>query len=122
MRLALPERERERSEKGESVIDTEATRQALEARRDQLVTRTGRIQGDLRKLRDPDSQERVTESENDEVLEGLDGVERAELERVNHALERLASGSYEECERCGGNIPGARLEAIPDTALCVGCA
>jgi RNA polymerase-binding transcription factor DksA len=104
------------------VIDTEATRQALEARRDQLVTRTGRIQGDLRKLRDPDSQERVTESENDEVLEGLDGVERAELERVNHALERLASGSYEECERCGGNIPAARLEAIPDTALCVGCA
>lgn len=104
------------------MIEIQATRKRLEARRDQLVARTGKIQGDLRQLRDPDSQERVTESENDEVLEGLDDAERVELADVNHALDRLAAGTYEQCERCGDAIPVARLEAVPETAFCTKCA
>jgi len=27
-----------------------------------------------------------------------------------------------ECEECGKRIPYARIEALPDTTLCVGCA
>ena len=104
------------------MIEIQATRKRLEARRDQLVARTGKIQGDLRQLRDPDSQERVTESENDEVLEGLGDAERVELAHVNHALDRLAAGTYEQCERCGDAIPVARLEAVPETAFCTKCA
>jgi len=104
------------------VIDIQATRRRLEARRDELFKRTGKIQRDLRQLRDQDSQERVTETENDEVLEGLDEVERVQLARLRHALERLEAGTYEQCERCGGTIPAARLEAVPETALCTECA
>jgi RNA polymerase-binding transcription factor DksA len=64
----------------------------------------------------------VTEGQNDEVLEGLDDVERAELTRVTHALGRLDDATYEQCERCGQAIPTARLEAVPETALCMSCA
>jgi RNA polymerase-binding transcription factor DksA len=104
------------------VLDKETARRNLEERREKLVERTGRIQQHLRRLPDADSQERVTEGENDEVLERLDDTERAELARVTRALERLESGTYETCERCGEAIQPGRLEALPETSTCVDCA
>jgi DnaK suppressor protein len=41
---------------------------------------------------------------------------------VREALERLASGRYGVCERCGAAIPVERLEARPVARTCVGCA
>jgi DnaK suppressor protein len=38
------------------------------------------------------------------------------------AQERLAAGGYGICERCGREIPTARLLARPEARLCVGCA
>jgi RNA polymerase-binding protein DksA len=102
--------------------DLDAMRGRLEVRRDQLLNRTEKIERDLRTLRDPDSQERVTESENDEVLEGLGDAERSELSRIRHALQRLDAGTYTTCERCGEEIPSGRLNAVPQTSTCVGCA
>jgi DnaK suppressor protein len=46
------------------------------------------------------------------------------LERVGqaeHALARLDAGTYGQCERCGKDIPKARLEAFPTVTLCVTC-
>jgi DnaK suppressor protein len=43
------------------------------------------------------------------------------LQQVEHALARLAEGSYGSCERCGNPIPTARLEAFPSVTLCVSC-
>lgn len=104
------------------MLDERAVRNRLEDRLQQLSARATRIEDDLRSQRHPDSEERVTESENDEVLEGLGEAERAELGRVRHALARLDAGTYSTCERCGEEIPSARLEAVPDTSLCVACA
>lgn len=104
------------------MIDEKAVRIRLEERLDTLSARTQRIERDLRSARDPDSQERVTESENDEVLEELNDTERAELARVRHALARLAAGTYATCEKCREEIPSERLEVIPDTSFCVACA
>ena len=104
------------------MIDLECARKRLEEQREMLVARTDRIQRDLRRLPDSDSQERVTERENDEVLERLDEAERGELIRVNHALERLDSGDYESCERCGEAIDPGRREAVLDTSYCIHCA
>jgi len=103
-------------------VDLGDLRERLETRRDQLMARTGKIERDLRTLRDPDSQERVTESENDEVLEGLGGAERGELARVQHALRRMDEGTYTVCERCGEEIPGERLRVVPEASTCVECA
>ena len=52
------------------------------------------------------------------VGRSLEGV----LERVTRALEKLDDGTYGVCDGCGQEIPGARLEAMPDSVLCVTCA
>ncbi len=40
---------------------------------------------------------------------------------VAAALERIGSGTYGRCERCGRQIDEERLEAIPTSRLCVSC-
>ena len=44
------------------------------------------------------------------------------LDRIEAALEKIGDGTYGSCEECGGRIPRARLEIIPDTPFCVKCA
>jgi RNA polymerase-binding transcription factor len=44
------------------------------------------------------------------------------LERVERALAKLDDGTYGTCDVCGGAIPEKRLEAMPDSTLCVECA
>ena len=46
----------------------------------------------------------------------------ASVEQVEHALERLAAGTYGTCESCGAPIPQARLDARPESTTCVECA
>jgi DnaK suppressor protein len=43
-------------------------------------------------------------------------------ERIERALEKLAAGSYGICDRCGNPIAPARLQAAPESVLCVACA
>ena len=44
------------------------------------------------------------------------------LKDVERALARAAEGNYGICEICGTEIPEARMEALPATTRCVGCA
>jgi DnaK suppressor protein len=44
------------------------------------------------------------------------------LEDVDRALVKLGSGTYAVCELCGGEIAAERLEALPATRACIGCA
>jgi len=104
------------------MVDQDAARRLLEERREKLVTRTGKIEKNLRRLPDSDSQERVTERENDQVLEHLDDTEHAEIARIEQALQRIESGTYGRCQNCGEDIAAGRIEALPETATCVGCA
>jgi len=41
------------------------------------------------------------------------------LRDVEHALAKLADGSYGKCEVCGEEIAEARLEAMPATRYCI---
>src|SRR3954466_12291722 len=43
-------------------------------------------------------------------------------ERIERALAKLAEGTYGVCDRCGKPIPQGRLEAAPESVLCVACA
>ena len=69
-----------------------------------------------------DWSEQASERENDEVLESLGNSSELELLKVNYALKRIEDGSYFQCDECGADIPPARLELLPFTAHCVGCA
>jgi len=41
---------------------------------------------------------------------------------IKQALRRMDEGEWEICSDCGSTIMSARLEALPTTTLCVGCA
>ncbi len=102
---------------------------SYETLRGELLTRIGTlsrradsIEADLRKPGDRDWVERATEIENDEVLDSLDEITRAEVAELRRAIERIDNGTYGRCERCGAEISYLRLEAVPGTATCVRCA
>jgi RNA polymerase-binding transcription factor DksA len=43
------------------------------------------------------------------------------LAEIDAALDRVRAGRYGRCERCGRQIPEARLEARPVARTCVSC-
>jgi DnaK suppressor protein len=52
----------------------------------------------------------------------LDERGQIALRQIDDALERIESGIFGECERCGNDIGHHRLRAIPTAALCIECA
>ena len=61
----------------------------------------------------------ATELFEREKMLTLEGTLSDHLRLVEHALSRIADGSYGTCEVCGRAIPVERLEAIPETTLCL---
>jgi RNA polymerase-binding transcription factor DksA len=43
------------------------------------------------------------------------------IEEIEAALERIATGTYGTCVRCGSAVPAERLEFRPSAAACVSC-
>ena len=43
-------------------------------------------------------------------------------EKVRRALQKIEERSYGRCDRCGNPIAAARLEAVPESVLCIDCA
>ena len=96
-------------------------RASLERRLERLVARTRAIEDDLRQKRDPDSEERAVERENDEVLERLQESERRHIAQIRRALERIEAGKHDSCERCGQPVGRARQAAMPEATRCLAC-
>ncbi|MDQ3646217.1 MAG: TraR/DksA family transcriptional regulator [Actinomycetota bacterium] len=59
-------------------------------------------------------------AERSEAVGHLDQLQ-TQRDAVEAALIRIAEGSYGKCERCGGEIPIERLDALPTASLCVTC-
>jgi DnaK suppressor protein len=51
----------------------------------------------------------------------LRGREKVFLEKIQKAIERLDNGTFGVCEECGDRISVKRLEARPETTLCIRC-
>lgn len=103
-------------------MDLKATRKILESRLEELVNEAKEIDSELREPLDPDVEERATELEDDEVLEGLGNAAVAEIRQIRLALHRIEDDTYGDCVKCGGKINEARLEALPHAMLCMKCA
>ena len=43
-------------------------------------------------------------------------------EKLRRALAKVEEGSYGRCDRCGEPIAPARLQAVPESVLCIDCA
>jgi DnaK suppressor protein len=107
-------------------MDLEVIRRELEARRASTSERVatlaqrpepGEAQGFGKRIGDGTTEaiSRLTDISVGQSLEtGLDRIERA--------LAKLDDGTYGICDGCGARIADKRLEAMPDSALCVACA
>jgi RNA polymerase-binding protein DksA len=59
-------------------------------------------------------------AERTEVLGLVDSI-KGQLDDVDAALARIEAGKYGICANCGKKIPQARLEARPESILCIEC-
>jgi RNA polymerase-binding transcription factor DksA len=97
----------------------------LVARKEELSNRMVRLDRHVKRIAEPltpDFAEQAVERQNDEVVDALWKTTVDELREVNDALGRLAEHEYGDCERCGKSIQPMRLQALPCTTLCSGCA
>ena len=109
----------------------ELTPAVLEELRTALLTRQAELQqriGDLRQseqgaVDQPEDVTSVDPSDAGDASVDLQDREdssdalsalQAQLEEVEHALAKFATGTYGVCERCGRPIPLARLRVLPE--------
>lgn len=102
-----------------------AARDRLLARRAQLLHRfryASELADELSEDRHVELVDRANDHWDAHVLSKLGDSETKQLSAVIGALRRLASGTYGICVRCHQPITAARLEALPEAALCADCA
>lgn len=102
----------------------EAPRKTLEARRDALIRQWREVQAREQELLDdrpPDWEDLSAEQRDAEMLDRLGETELVQLRAIRAALQRLDDGSYGRCTGCAEPIEAKRLQAIPETPMCIGC-
>jgi DnaK suppressor protein len=100
-------------------------RQSLLDRRAALFRTVAQVEDDLRWLDtniEPEVEEEGQEENIARLLARLDDRGKAEIEAIDAALARIATGAYGRCDLCGKAIPAARLAAMPMALTCVDCA
>ncbi|MGQ0849479.1 MAG: TraR/DksA family transcriptional regulator [Actinomycetota bacterium] len=110
-----------------TTINTESVRAVLEQARARLVRQLAELgseeNGELRSdvmFGESFADAAAATAERTEVL-GLIDTLKGQLDGVDAALARIASGKYGICANCGKPIDPARLEAKPESVLCVSC-
>jgi RNA polymerase-binding protein DksA len=104
------------------MADVKHFEKQLRERKAYLEKALHRFEAALDRPVNPDAEDRATEREEDEVLEGLGSSGLAELRQIDAALARIEKGDYGTCVNCGQPIPEKRLEIIPHAARCARCA
>jgi len=100
----------------------ETARETLLARRAEILGRLAGINDRLDEPEDKDREEAATQTEDDQMLMSLGDLERAEVARIDAALDRVRQGSWGTCVKCGDAIEPKRLELLPETPFCASCA
>lgn len=113
----------------------------LEKFKEQLLKQRASLEQELKGIanQNPDSDEDWEskfpnfEQEDFDMEEAADEVEEyvnrlpleqaleLKLNATNDALEKIEKGTYGKCDNCGEEIPVKRLEAIPETKICLKC-
>lgn len=104
------------------MIDPKKYELRLVQRKEELDRRLHRIETDLERPADPDTEEQATERENDQVLERLGTAAVDEVRAIEAALVRIRQGRYGICSSCGSWLSEERLDALPYAPLCSNCA
>lgn len=106
-----------------------AAKTDIATRKDQLLARLADLQGRLTKIeteleshQTQDWDDLATEREEDEVLEGIGLTGLQEIRQIEAALQRIETGDYGFCAKCGAEISEERLDVLPHTPFCRNCA
>jgi len=97
-------------------------KQQITARIEELTAHMQKISDDLDQPLPADLEDQAIDLEDDEVLSGIGRANQQEVRLLNDALRRITDGSYGICLKCGDDISGARLDAVPYAVLCRTCA
>ena len=93
----------------------------LEEERHQTIERLESLRGSLKEEVEPATDEGYPDIyEREKNLALLQRLEQ-KLDSINRALRLQQTGNYGICERCSEIIAPERLEALPDTTLCLKC-
>jgi RNA polymerase-binding transcription factor len=108
------------------VTDLDAIRRELEARRAGMTERVGELAKSPELGEAQGFGKRIGDGTTEAISRLTDiGVGRSleqQLARTERALAKLDEGTYGLCDSCGEEIAPRRLEAMPDSTLCVQCA
>jgi DnaK suppressor protein len=100
---------------------TKLQKEKLRKDREQTLLDLERLREALKTEVDPNADEGDPDLvEREKVMALVKTLER-KLESIDYALRHAQEGTYGICERCGQPIDPARLEAVPETTLCVKC-
>ena len=108
-------------------MDVNAIRSRLERERKQLNDELEQLNVSRQLIERRDGgpfgrrEEAATETMELERQLALARHTREQLAEVEHALEKLEKGTYGLCDCCGKTISLERIEAIPQTSLCLDC-
>lgn len=101
----------------EARADTTRLVESLTRRRDAIVEASALTTND-----DEHDPEGSTIAFERAQVQGLLNQARVDLADLDRAAERVRTGEYRVCERCGGPIAAGRLAARPAARTCITCA
>ena len=93
----------------------------LETERVHALLKLERLHETLRSEVDPEFDEADPDLVEQEKALALVETWERKLASIEHALQQAQKGAYGHCESCGEPIDPARLEAVPETTLCLQC-
>src|SRR5581483_7537204 len=107
-----------------SKTDTQRFKDMLEEKRRQIVanaqsTLAEEMALDANDL--PDEMDLASSEYLQSFTFRLRGREKVFLEKIDRALVKIEAGDFGACEECGEDISLKRLEARPETSLCIRC-
>ncbi len=105
-------------------VQLQKFKESLEAKRTEIIKRAEQtLQQDMSLDTDdfPDEMDLASSEYLQAFTFRLRGREKVFLSKIQKALERIENGTFGVCEECDEPISIKRLEARPETTLCIRC-
>lgn len=102
-------------------IRKNAYRTMLLKKREELLAGTRNNPEALSAVQSADEMEFAVRTVEQDVNVTTASVRSRMLRQIDYALERVAGGTYGECQACGEQISANRLKAIPWAECCLSC-
>ena len=113
-----------KAQEGMKKKDLKRFREILLEKREEIITNAKKTLADDMTL-DTDDLADEMDLASSEYLQSftfrLRGREKTFLTKIDHALAKIDEGTFGICEECDESIHPKRLEARPETTLCIRC-